>query len=63
MLTAVGNAIIGYLPSLLAAVLILLAAWAAAFAIAFGKGGEEWAKKRLDNLTKSAEDQTKKKSE
>ena len=121
VLTEVGNAIIGYLPSLLAAVLILLAAWAAAswlqkavvktypdakslasiiritilvlagfmalgqlgisddivvtlfrwiciglaaaFAIAFGKGGEEWAKKRLDNLTKSTEDQTKKKSE
>ena len=115
VLTNVGNAIIGYLPSVLAACLVLLAAWAAAnwaqdsviktypkaeglaiaskigimvlagfmaisqlgiskaiidtlflwlciaaagaFAIAFGIGGRDWAKKKLDELDKNAHEQ------
>ena len=115
VLTNVGNAIIGYLPSVLAACLVLLAAWAAAcwieksilktypnasglalcaktgimilagfmaisqlgisksiidtlfmwlciaaaaaFAISFGIGGRDWAKKKLDDLSENTKDQ------
>ena len=115
VLTNVGNAIIGYMPSVLAACLVLLAAWAAAswieksilktypnasglalsakvgvmvlagfmaisqlgisksiidtlfmwlciaaaaaFAISFGIGGKDWAKKKLDQISKTTEDQ------
>jgi hypothetical protein len=119
VLTGVGNAIIRYLPSLLAACLVLIAAWAAAnwagdsvlktypkaeglsvaaktgimvlagfmaisqlgisktiidtlfmwlciaaaaaFAIAFGTGGRDWAKKKLEEMEKNKEEQTGKK--
>ena len=115
VLTEVGNMVIGYMPSVLAACLILLAAWAAsvwvqsaivrvypnaasialisrvvimvlagfmainqlgisqriietlfigicgaiavAFALAFGLGGRDWAKKRLDDMSKNTQKQ------
>ncbi|MCR5774039.1 MAG: mechanosensitive ion channel [Lachnospiraceae bacterium] len=121
VLTDVGNMVIGYMPSVLAACLILLAAWAAslwvqkaiikvypgaasvafgarvvivvlasfmainqlgisqdiikvlftcicvaagaAFAIAFGVGGKDWAKKKLDDISKNTEDQFKEKND
>ena len=119
VLTEVGNVIIGYMPSVLAACLILLAAWAAsiwvekaikkvypnassialgtrivimvlagfmavsqlgisediikvlftcicvavaaAFALAFGLGGKDWAKKKLDDVSENAGKQFKEK--
>ncbi|MBR6380625.1 MAG: mechanosensitive ion channel [Lachnospiraceae bacterium] len=115
VLTKVGDSVIGYLPSILAACLVLLAAWAlagwvaksivkaypkakglavaaqagimilavfmaisqlgispdivetlfkwvcigvaAAFALAFGLGGKDWAKDKLDQVSKNATDQ------
>ena len=120
VLTEVGNVIIGYMPSVLAACLILLAAWAAsiwvqkaitkvypnaasialasrvvimvlagfmainqlgisqeiikvlftcicvavaaAFALAFGLGGRDWAKKKLDDVSENAGKQFKDKN-
>ena len=119
VLTEVGNVIIGYMPSVLAACLVLLAAWAAsvwvqkaiqkvypnaesialgarvvimvlagfmainqlgisqeiikvlftcicvavaaAFALAFGLGGKDWAKKKLDDVSENAGKQFKEK--
>ena len=36
---------------------------AAAFGISFGMGGRDWAKSRMEDLTRSTENQTKNKAE